>query len=129
MGQQQLLLTILVTVIIGIATIIAIDTMQQAQNNSKEAALRQDILMVLNDAQMYYEKPESLGGGGKSFDGITEKYILSIDPENENGTYEISGSGNTVTVNGYGKVDGVALSAEATMSTNGMEITWSEIEK
>ncbi len=129
MGQQQLLLTILVTVIIGIATVIAIDTMQKSQSNANEAALRQDILMVLNDALMYYEKPESLGGGGNSFDGISQQHILSIDPENENGTYEISGSGNTVTVEGYGKINEVTLSAEATMSGGGMEISWSEIEE
>lgn len=127
MGQQQLLLTILVTIVIGVAIVVAIDTMQEAQRNANESAVRQDILAVLHDAQSYYRKPAMMGGGSNSFDGITEEHILSIDPDNENGTYDISGSGNSVTVEGHGTHDEVALSATATMGANGMEVTWSNI--
>jgi hypothetical protein len=125
MGQQQLLLVILVSILVGLATIVAIDTMQEARVNSNETAVRQDILMVINDAQIYYEKSDMMGGGGNSFDGISEEHILSIDPENENGSYEISGSGNTLTVTGDGTNDAVELTATATMTSDGMEISWS----
>ena len=125
MGQQQLLLVILVTILVGVATVVAIDTMQEARDNSNESAVRQDILMVINDAQIYYEKPDMLGGGGNSFDDISKDNILSIDPENENGSYEISGSGNTLTVTGTGTNENVEVTATATMTSDGMEVSWS----
>lgn len=126
MGQQQLLLTILVTIIIGIAVIAGMNAMQNAFTESNRNALRQDILMILNDVQIYYEKPEALGGGGNSFDDISEKQIQSIEPENENGSYKISGSGNTVTVDGTGTNEKVTLSATATITSDGMEVSWTE---
>jgi len=126
MGQQQLLITILVTIIIGVATVIAINTMRSSRADANKASVRQDILMVLNDAQIYYRKSKMMGGGGNSFDGISPNNIVSLDPENENGTYTISGSGNTVTVDGTGTVKGVTLTATATMTNNGMEISWSD---
>ena len=65
MGQQQLLLVILVTVVIGVATILATDTLQQSRTNAKQSAIRQDIMMIINDAFRYYQKPKALGGGGR----------------------------------------------------------------
>ncbi|MGD8749109.1 MAG: hypothetical protein PVI44_11630 [Balneolaceae bacterium] len=126
MGQQQLLLTILVTIIIGISIVVAINTMQASHKEANKSAVRQDILMVLNDAQTYYMKAKMLGGGGRSFDGISDSQILSIDLDNENGSYEVSGSGNTLTVKGTGSYDNVELTATATMTGDGMEVTWSE---
>lgn len=126
MGQQELLITILVTIIIGIAMVIAVDTMQNAQTESNESAVRQDILQVVNDAQVYYKKPVMLGGGGQSFDSISKDDILSINPTNENGSYDISGSGNSVTITGTGSDEGVSLTATATVTSDGMDISWSE---
>lgn len=128
MGQQQLLLVLLVTIIIGIGIITAIDTMQSARTESNRSSVQQDMLMVLNDAQIYYQKPEPMGGGGSSFDGISENHILSINPDNENGSYKINGTGNTVTVMGDGTDEKVNLTATAKMAGNEMEITWSENE-
>lgn len=125
MGQQQLLLVILVTILVGVAAVVAIDTMQEARSNSNETAVRQDILMILNDAQIYYKKPEMVGGGSNSFDGISQQHILSIEPENENGSYEISGAGNTLTVTGTGSEESVEVIATATMDGDGMEVSWS----
>lgn len=125
MGQQQLLLVILVTILIGIATVVAIDTMQQAQSNSSESAIRQDILMVINDAQIYYKKPNMMNGGSNSFDGISKDNIMSIETENENGNYEISGSGNTLTVTGTSTNENIEVTATAKMTSAGLEIDWS----
>jgi len=129
MGQQQLLLVILVTIIVGVATVVAIDTFQSSRVDSNRAALRQDILMILNDAQIYYEKPEMMGGGGQSFNTISQDQILSVETPNENGSYTISGSGNTVTVIGTSQSTDVKLTAEATVSTDGMDINWTESTK
>lgn len=121
-----MLLVILVTIIVGVASVVAITTMQTSRTNANRDAVRQDMLMILHDAQIYYKKPEMLAGGGRSFDNISQEQILSVQPSNENGTYTISGSGNTVTVKGDGRSEAVSLSATGTMSSNEMVITWSE---
>jgi Tfp pilus assembly protein PilE len=127
MGQQQLLLTILVTIIIGVATIIAVDTLQQSRIESNRSSVRQDMIMAISDARMYYEKPEVMGGGGKSFDGISIDNIVSIATSNANGSYAISGSDSSVTVEGTGNFDEVALSATATVLSGDLTISWSEL--
>lgn len=126
MGQQQLLLVILVTIIIGVASVVAIDTMQTSRTESNISAMRQDMLMILNDAHTYYQKPKMMGGGGKSFDNISQKQIMTVEPTNENGTYTISGSGSTVSVKSSSAINDMSLTAEATISSNGMTISWTK---
>lgn len=126
MGQQQLLLIILVTIIIGFAVVLAINIMHAAQKDANRSAVRQDMLMVLNDAQLYYLKSAALGGGNNSFDGISLSHIQSIDPVNENGSYEVSGSADSVTVKGRGRYDDILLTVSGSMSSGGMDVRWSE---
>lgn len=71
MGQQQLLLVILVTIIVGIATVVAINTFGSAADAANVDAVRQDLTQISASAQSYYMKPEMLGGGGRDFTGIT----------------------------------------------------------
>ena len=106
MGQQQLLLVILVTIIVGIATVVAINTFGSAADQANIDAVNNDIATLASAAQGYYMRPQMLGGGGRSFDGITfEKFSfageIGDDPDpaeeghdplfgaNENGVYEI----------------------------------------
>ena len=70
MGQQQLLLLILVTVIAGIMTVVAINTMVEMTDSAFEDAVRQDILTAASLAQGYYHKHSMMGGGGNSFADI-----------------------------------------------------------
>lgn len=93
MGQQQLFIVIMVTILIGIATIIAINTMQDTRTNANHDAVRQVILDASTKAQGYYLKHEIMGGGGKSFQNITME-IIEIESENEHGTFSISDIGN-----------------------------------
>ncbi|WP_103663918.1 hypothetical protein [Gracilimonas amylolytica] len=100
MGQQQLLLIILVTILVGIATIVAINTMQETRANANYDAIRQTMLDASVRAQGFYMKNESMGGGGKSFQNITMENI-EIEPDNEHGTFSISDAGDdsfTITV-------------------------------
>lgn len=98
MGQQQLLLVILVTIIVGIATVVAINTFSSAADSANVDAVRQDLASVAASAQGYYMKPQMLGGGGNSFANITFNDITfsgtvtgANTAENENGTYTLSG--------------------------------------
>jgi Tfp pilus assembly protein PilE len=101
MGQQQLLLVILVTIIVGIATVVAINTFGSAADSANVDAVRLDLASIAASAQGYYMKPEMLGGGSRSFTGITFHNIAfagtvtsNTEAENENGTYRLSDNGN-----------------------------------
>jgi len=96
MGQQQLLLVILVTIIVGIATVVAINTFGAAADSANLDAVRQDVAQIAAAAQGYYMKPAMLGGGSRSFVGITFNDIAFAASEisgnariavNENGRY------------------------------------------
>jgi type II secretory pathway pseudopilin PulG len=113
MGQQQLLLVILVTVIVGIATVVAINTFSSASKASNRDAVLNDISAIAASAQSYYTKPKMLNGGGTSFSDLTFQRIpftgKFIDGEaeflsavNENGTYKlvIDAGGTKFTVTG-----------------------------
>lgn len=98
MGQQQLLLVILVTIIVGIATVVAINTFSSAADSANVDAVRNDLGSIAASAQGYYMKPEMLGGGGNDFSSITFNDITfsgtvnnDTEAQNENGTYTISG--------------------------------------
>lgn len=71
MGQQQLLLVILVTIIVGIATVVAINTFSSAADSANLDAVRQDVANIAASAQGYYMKPTQLGGGGQTFASVT----------------------------------------------------------
>jgi Tfp pilus assembly protein PilE len=106
MGQQQLLLVILVTIIVGIATVVAINTFSSAADTANIDAVNQDIASIAAAAQGYYMKPEMMGGGGNSFDGIDFTKIANPGTigssttiaYNANGTYSLSASGGTLTI-------------------------------
>lgn len=99
MGQQQLLLVILVTIIVGIATVVAINTFGSAADSANVDAVRNDVAQIAAAAQAYYMKPDMLGGGGRSFTGITFNDIAfaangisanGLTAQNENGFYVLS---------------------------------------
>jgi len=100
MGQQQLLLVILVTIVVGIAAIVAINTFSNSAENANVDAVRTDLGSIALSAQGYYKKSNLFGGGGNSFTGFTFEGVAfpGLIPDdaadliitNENGTYEIT---------------------------------------
>jgi flagellar basal body-associated protein FliL len=88
MGQQQLLLIILVTVIVALATVVAVNTFRTAAEEANYDAIRQDILQAQAMASGYIRKPLSMNGGGGSYENITLNTIGMLD-NNENASYEI----------------------------------------
>ncbi|WP_018127777.1 hypothetical protein [Balneola vulgaris] len=98
MGQQQLLLIILVTIICGIATVVAINTFNSANDQANKDAVRADLAALASSAQGYFMKPEMLGGGGNSFTGFTFRSVAfpidqitddGLHVRNANGTYHV----------------------------------------
>ena len=119
MGQQQLLLVILVTIIVGIATVVAINTFSSAADSANLDAVRQDLASIASSAQGYYMKPSMLGGGGNEFTDASWTNIGAIPCNleqddgtaynncvNENGTYVMgTGGGTSLTVTAYPSSD------------------------
>ncbi|SMO85267.1 hypothetical protein [Fodinibius sediminis] len=106
MGQQQLLLVILVTIIVGIATVVAINIFGQSANNANVDAARQDVLTLAAMSQGWYIKPTMLGGGGGTFANIDvddlgfgyDKDATNAGPqsfENSNASFTLTPSGET----------------------------------
>ncbi|MCW9706806.1 hypothetical protein [Fodinibius salsisoli] len=83
MGQQQLLLVILVTIIVGVATVVAINIFGQSAANANIDATRQDVLTLAAQMQGYALKPELMGGGGGDFVDLTvDKLGFGYDSDN-----------------------------------------------
>lgn len=122
MGQQQLLLIILVTILVGIASVVAISTMQSAYDSSNFDAIQQDILQAHTASMAYLEKPAMMGGGGGNYTGITMR-DLSLPEQNDNADYEL-GEVSTSSMEIIGTSVNGNLVLTATIS--GDEITWSE---
>lgn len=110
MGQQQLLLVILVTIIVGIATVVAINTFGAAADSANLDAVRQDVASIAAAAQGFYMKPTMLGGGGRSFSALTfENMAFSangisgdgLTAQNENGRYVITQGDQSFTVTAH----------------------------
>ena len=139
MGQQQLLLVILVTIIVGIATVVALNVFGTSAKNANIDAVRQDMLSIATSAQGWFIKPKMMGGGGNSFTGMTfyditfpfKSSIDSVTVFNMNGTYKLDTSGgSSFTITSFPSSDagydttltsGIPYMA-ATVSNN--DVTW-----
>ena len=99
MGTQQLLLLVMVTISIALATIIAINIFGDSNTISNRDAVKQDLLAATNMAQTIHFKHELLGGAGGNFTRIEESIMISLmipgkmnggnQWENENGVYQV----------------------------------------
>lgn len=89
MGQQQIILILLVTVIVAIATILAINTMQDSHMEANYDAIRQKIMDASTLAQAYYRKNEMLGGGGGTYQNITLAQLNIEASDSELGEFSL----------------------------------------
>lgn len=121
MGQQQLLLVILTTIIVGIATTVAITTFRSGADSSNVDAVRQDMLAIGSTSQSFLRKPVAYGGGGNDFGNMSFNDIpfasdsISSDgmtAYNKNGTYVLEFLSTT----------SICLTATPASSTDGNEL-------
>lgn len=71
MGQQQLLLIVLVAILIGIATFVALNILGLGSKESNLTAVRQDIAHIATSAQTWQARPVFMGGGNNMFTNIS----------------------------------------------------------
>ena len=69
MGQQQLLLILLGTIVVGIAVIVGINLFSSSSADTNRDQLVSVLTELGADAQKYYKKPRELGGGNRKFTG------------------------------------------------------------
>jgi Tfp pilus assembly protein PilE len=99
MGQQQLLLIVLGTIIVGIGIVVGLSVFRHYAIESKRNNVMNDCINLAAIAQQYYMRPESLGGGGMSF------VNWNIPPElkiNQNGTFIATTSADSIVIVGTG---------------------------
>jgi hypothetical protein len=87
MGQQQLLLTILAVLIVGIAMAVGVSLFTAHSIESNRDAIIDDINNLNAHAYQFYIRPASAGGGGGSFSGGGGYFIPAKMASNDNGTY------------------------------------------
>jgi hypothetical protein len=104
MGSQQLLLVVLSVVLVGVAITVAITMFHANAIESNRQSLTDDLLYYATRAREYYWRPVSLGGGGRTFVGVTLSMLSKMET-NANGRYYIvTTSPNELVVMGVGKV-------------------------
>lgn len=139
MGQQQLLLVILVTILVGIATLVAFNVFGTAAEEANRDAVRQDMMAAAAQAQAIWTRPEMMDGTGQDFTTLTAAELLprlnipgvlaadGSNVENENGTYTVAiTDATTITITGSpsSDTDDIIAIVSRNATTNAWEIEW-----
>ena len=121
MGQQQLILLVLATVIVGVAIVVGIRAFTENSAKSNADAMTQDAVRMANDAQAWKKKPAPFGGQANNlktdtdnFTTLTSFQLLGYAPatggalkySNINGCYTIAPSGTGLLITGVNDVEG-----------------------
>ncbi|TFB13966.1 hypothetical protein E3V33_00215 [Candidatus Marinimicrobia bacterium MT.SAG.4] len=115
MGQQQLLLIVLGTIIVGVAVVVGINMFTIGAINSERDALILDINTVAASAASYWRKPAALGGGARSFVGISDITSFGSDSSTMNGNFVMSSvTANQFVLTATGANEGVIIVATIT---------------
>jgi hypothetical protein len=122
MGQQQLILLVLGTIIVGVAIVVGINVFSSGAVKANQEAVAQDNMTVASRAINFARTPVDMGGGFntttgvKSFDGISLDKLKWQTP-NANGAYTMTaGAGNTFTVSGVGNEPNVTVVTTVTLN-------------
>ena len=115
MGQQQLLLIVLGTIIVGVAVVVGINMFTTGAVNAERDALLQDVNNIASSAASYWRKPAALGGGARDFTGVTSVVTFGADSSNANGVFTMNVTSATqFTLTATGSNEGVIIVAVVT---------------
>lgn len=105
MGQQQLVLILLGVIVVSVSIAAGINIYNANLVDRNREQLVSHLYEIINLAKMYYEKPVSQGGGGKSFNRFNRTIPNSM-LNTSFGTFVININAQRVRVRG----DGIELS-------------------
>ncbi len=99
MGQQQLLLIVLGVILVGVAVVLGIQYFGVGAEEGAKDELVAHSQIIASNAQEWFKKPASMGGGGLDFTNFvtgawTGKLQLKLGAST-NGTYVPSGGTTT----------------------------------
>jgi preprotein translocase subunit YajC len=105
MKSKQLFLILFILVLIGIAMTVVITRSQAKAVEANRNALTNDLLYYAAKAREFYWRPTTLGGGNRSFFGVTLPMLSNVS-SNANGRYFIVGSPtkDEIVIKGIGTV-------------------------
>lgn len=90
MGQHQILLIAFGTIILSAAVVVGMNVYAIGSLNSEIDALIIDVNSVAASATSYWRMPVALGGGARSFEGVSDVTSFDSDLSNMNGTFVLS---------------------------------------
>ncbi|MCS7081678.1 MAG: hypothetical protein N2561_09800 [Bacteroidetes bacterium] len=128
MGQQQLLLLVLGTVIVGTAIVVGIQAFSANAKKANQDAMLQDLLRLATDAQAWVKKPTEFGGGGGRWNGLTIGKLVGKNPAwtadtNANGIYKFES-----TPSGDASSTDVTLVGENRQENNRVKVTFNALK-
>ena len=121
MGQQQLILLVLATVIVGVAIVVGIRAFTENSAKSNADAMMQQAVRIANDAQAWKKKPAPFGGQAS-----TQTQAVVSAPADFSGAtwaalgYNDDGAGNYVNLDGSFTIAPTATATTIT-GTNAQE--------
>lgn len=119
MGQQQLLLIVLVMILVGTAILVGFQIYDQSNRETAIDTISKDLVNLAADAMNYYRKPVTLGGGGLSFVDSESQWNVPPNLDTlDNRVYEI----NTISANDL-EIKGSSIDVETGLNgTNGVYV-------
>lgn len=90
MGQHHILLIAFGTIILSAAVVVGMNVYAIGSLNSEIDALMIDVNSVAASATSYWRMPVALGGGARSFEGVSDVTSFDSDLSNMNGTFVLS---------------------------------------
>ncbi len=102
MGQQQLLLIILGVIIVGIAIAVGLSLFSAQSIQAAKDAMINDMNNIAAYSYQFKIRPTSMGGGGGTYTGLKLPTKMAT---NDNGTYTLNVSPQSVSINGDSKSD------------------------
>jgi hypothetical protein len=133
MGQQQLLLLVLATVIVGLATVAGIQAFEQGQTRANQDALTQTAVKIASDIQAKAKEPSQFGG----YDGILKSSnagsgetaaegnvtLSALGYETSSGVYETSDGECGITSGGASGASAPSVGSAVTSVSGAIQIT------
>ena len=89
MGQQQMLLLLVASMIVGVAIVAGLDQHVESARRANHDQVRDGLFEMAARAQGWYRRPVALGGGGRSFAEI-DWVRLNVDSATTAGHYVMS---------------------------------------
>ena len=108
--QYLLLISFLLTILASVLTYRSNSGQDEIMTRSEADALLQEIHYIASAGVTYWIKPTALGGGARSFIGLSNVTMFGMDTSNELRTHRISAvSKNAFTLTSTGLISGVKV--------------------